>query len=142
MTSSAPAIETLNAEAEAGNIELVQSSVNAEVGFMMFNEAQAALRRPGGTRGAWPRHSTATTYNEVVSLGLSEIASGPFPPGAPGYLEDTGFPTFDLERAKELVADYESRTGCTLGVHLRCSPTTRRTSVPPSSSRSNSRQRA
>jgi peptide/nickel transport system substrate-binding protein len=113
MTSSAPATETLEAEAESGNINLVQSSVNAEVGFMMFNESHPPFDDPAA------RQAVATAldrkeYNEVVSLGLLETASGPFPPGAPGYLEDAGFPSFDLERAKELVADYESRTGSPL----------------------------
>lgn len=113
MTSSAPATETLEAEAESGNIDLVQSSVNAEVGFMMFNESHP----PFDDQVAREAVATALDrkeYNELVSLGLLETASGPFPPGAPGYLEDAGFPSFDLERAKELVADYESRTGSPL----------------------------
>lgn len=113
MTSSAPAIETLDSEAENGNIGLVQSSYNAEVGFMMFNESKAPFNDP------LAREAVATAldrdeYTQVVSLGLMETASGPFPPGAPGYLEDAGFPSFDPERAKDLVADYESRTGSPL----------------------------
>lgn len=31
--------------------------------------------------------------------GIVEVANGPFPPGAIGYLEDTGYPTFDLDAA-------------------------------------------
>ncbi len=33
--------------------------------------------------------------------GIVSPANGPFPPGSIGYLEDTGYPTFDLEAAAE-----------------------------------------
>ncbi|MXX42344.1 MAG: hypothetical protein F4Z53_04770 [Acidimicrobiales bacterium] len=32
--------------------------------------------------------------------GLVQVANGPFPPGSIGYLEDTGYPTYDLEAAR------------------------------------------
>lgn len=31
--------------------------------------------------------------------GLVQVANGPFPPGSVGYLEDTGFPSYDLDAA-------------------------------------------
>ncbi len=31
--------------------------------------------------------------------GIATVANGPFPPGSIGYLEDSGYPTFDLEAA-------------------------------------------
>ncbi|MGF1598657.1 MAG: ABC transporter substrate-binding protein [Acidimicrobiales bacterium] len=31
--------------------------------------------------------------------GIAAVANGPFPPGSIGYLEDSGYPTFDLEAA-------------------------------------------
>ena len=39
-------------------------------------------------------------YNEERNAGLATIANGPFPPGSIGYLEDTGYPTFDRGRAR------------------------------------------
>ena len=33
--------------------------------------------------------------------GIATVANGPFPPGSIGYLEDTGYPTFDLDAAAE-----------------------------------------
>ncbi len=110
MTSSAQATDILDDEADSGSVDLVQTTVNAEVGNIMFNESKP----PFDDQGAREAVATALdrqTYTQVINLGLFEMASGPFPPGAPAYLEDAGFPEFDLQRAKDLVADYERRTG-------------------------------
>ncbi len=39
-------------------------------------------------------------YNEEREAGLPTIANGPFPKGSIGWLEDTGFPEFDLDAAR------------------------------------------
>jgi peptide/nickel transport system substrate-binding protein len=39
-------------------------------------------------------------FNEERNAGLATIANGPFPQGSIGYLEDTGYPTFDPEAAQ------------------------------------------
>jgi len=46
--------------------------------------------------------------------GVDKEANGPYAPGQLGYLEDNGFPEFDMAKAKELVAQYESETGTPL----------------------------
>jgi peptide/nickel transport system substrate-binding protein len=51
------------------------------------------------------------TINQVRAKGITQIASGPFPPGTPGYLQDAGFPQFDLQKAKDEVAAYKADTG-------------------------------
>ncbi len=48
---------------------------------------------------------------EVTDLDAVELASGPFAPGEMGYLEDAGYPEYDPDRARELVAEVEGRTG-------------------------------
>lgn len=44
------------------------------------------------------------TDNERIAdergAGLVEVANGPFPPGSIGYLEDTGYPKFDIAAAQ------------------------------------------
>jgi peptide/nickel transport system substrate-binding protein len=49
--------------------------------------------------------------NQSRDAGIFEIANGPFSPGSIGYLEDTGFPDFDLEQARALVEEYEAEEG-------------------------------
>ena len=80
MTSNTEAAEQLNAEGEAGNVELTQTMVNAEVNTLMFNEGRAPFDDEGARRAV----ATALdrdAYNEVVNFGLEDIASGPFAPG-------------------------------------------------------------
>lgn len=113
MTSGATATETLETEEGRGAVELTQTSTDAEVNSLMFNESKPPFD-DRGAREAAIRALDRDTYRDVVALGLTESASGPFPPGAPGHLDDAGFPEYDLERAKELVADYEQRTGAPL----------------------------
>ena len=110
MTSGAEATEQLNAEEGSGNVSLFQTLVNAEVGSLMFNEGRPPFSDEGARR-ALAVALDRELYSEVVNFGLFETASGPFAPGAPGYLEDAGFPEHDPEEARRLVADYEERTG-------------------------------
>ncbi|MGY9072898.1 MAG: ABC transporter substrate-binding protein [Acidimicrobiales bacterium] len=41
---------------------------------------------------------------DARGAGIAAVANGPFPPGSIGYLEDTGYPVFDLQQA---AADFE-----------------------------------
>ena len=43
--------------------------------------------------------------------GAYEAVTGMFAPGQLGYNAETGYPSFDLEKAKSLVADYTAATG-------------------------------
>jgi peptide/nickel transport system substrate-binding protein len=38
-------------------------------------------------------------WSQERNAGLTTPANGPFPPGSPGYLEDSGYPAFDLAAA-------------------------------------------
>ena len=44
-------------------------------------------------------------YADERQAGLVRPANGPFPPGSMGYLEDSGYPAFDLDAAR---ADWET----------------------------------
>ena len=57
------------------------------------------------------------TVNEIRADDIPTLAQGPFAPGNIGYLEDAGFPEYDAQKAKDLVAQYEQETGKDLDVH-------------------------
>ena len=50
-------------------------------------------------------------FRTVILEGRGAIANGPFGSGQLGYLDDSGYPTHDLDRARELAAEYEDETG-------------------------------
>ncbi len=51
------------------------------------------------------------TYISTLGKGVYTPANGMFAPGQLGYSEDSGYPQFDLEKAKQLVQEYETETG-------------------------------
>ncbi|MCB0996999.1 MAG: ABC transporter substrate-binding protein [Acidimicrobiales bacterium] len=53
-------------------------------------------------------------YN-TLRWGVGDVASGPFSPGTPGYLEDAGFPAFDPDGGRDLLAEVGSLGTITLG---------------------------
>ena len=50
-------------------------------------------------------------YIQAVGAGVYEPANGMFAQGQLGYTADAGYPTYDLAKAKELVAEYTAETG-------------------------------
>jgi len=109
-TSSALAIADLRDIADAGGIDLYETSDFTETGYLMLNVAKPPFDNILARR-ALAYAIDLDTQNEVRDKGILTKASGPFAPGNMGYLEDTGLPQFDLEKAKELVKQYEEETG-------------------------------
>jgi len=50
-------------------------------------------------------------YINTLGDGVYTPANGMFAPGQLGYTEDSGYPSYDLEKAKQLVQEYETETG-------------------------------
>ena len=77
----------------------------------MLNVAEGEID-PNGTNAGSPLLNVhcrralayATDVQRLIDergAGLARIATGPFGPGMLGYLEDTGYPTFDPDKANE-----------------------------------------
>ena len=96
--------------AESGTINLVESEEQAEVLYMLLNSSVPPFDNILARRAV----AHAINYEQLNSLRNQDIftvANGPFAPGEVGYLEDTGFPTYDQELARDLVEQYEAETG-------------------------------
>ena len=109
---SGDSIERLRQEADAGTINMFEIDQRQETGYVLINvgDPDAAVS------DVRVRQAMAYAFDHVVenqsrNAGIFEIANGPFSPGSIGYLEDTGFPEFDLEQATALIDEYESDTG-------------------------------
>ncbi len=110
---------------ENGDLNSIVASDFGETSYVLLNVAQgenptiAALQGldapvpmdPDGTNAANPlihlscRKALAHAIDQERLAeerwgGLAAPANGPFPPGAIGYLDDTGYPTFDLDAAR------------------------------------------
>lgn len=109
-TSGAEQIDTLQGEAEDGNVNLTESDQFAEVNYGMFNLSKPPFDNINARKAA-AYGFDSEGYNTVRNLDLFTMASGPFAPGEIGYLEDTGFPQYDLEEAKKYARLYQEETG-------------------------------
>ena len=109
--SAAAASAETWAQAEAADqIQVVTSDQFPEVNYTMLNVGKA----PFDNRNARLAAASAVDrdeYNTLRNLDMFTMASGPFGPGTPGYLEDAGFPGHDVEAAKRYAAAYEAETG-------------------------------
>jgi peptide/nickel transport system substrate-binding protein len=109
-TNDPELVSQLISEAEAGTVTLWQSDQYNEVSYVMFNSSKP----PFDNKNAREAVALAIDRDEIRSvrfLDVPTMASGPFAPGAVGYLEDTGFPETDLEAAQAAADAYEAETG-------------------------------
>ena len=109
---SGDSIERLRQEADSGTINLFEIDQRQETGYVLINSSDPNA----AVSDVRIRQAMAYAFDHVVenqsrNAGIFEIANGPFSPGSIGYLDDTGFPEFDLEQATALVDEYESDTG-------------------------------
>lgn len=102
--------EQMLAEQDAGNVKVTESDQGNEVNYLMFNLSHPPFDSPVA-RQAVAYAVNREELRDTAYLGINQIASGPFASGVMGYLEDTGMPDFDPERAAQLTSEYEASSG-------------------------------
>lgn len=92
------------------SIEMEETDDFGETGYLLLNNRDPVLQDVRVRRAL-----ALATDNESISRdregGVEPPANGPFNPTQIGYLEDTGYPTYDLEAAIALVDEYEAENG-------------------------------
>ena len=112
-TSSSLIIEDIRSEADSGALNNVESDEFGEVNYTMLNSSQPPFDNMTA-RQVLAYGLDRETINEIRAANIPNLAQGPFAPGIIGYLEDTGYPEYDEQKAKDLVAEYEQETGSPL----------------------------
>jgi ABC-type transport system substrate-binding protein len=99
----------LDGLAKDGKIKLYKSEQFGEVSYDMLNVAVA----PFNNRDCRLAAAYAKDVDTVIKLRApgASPADGPFPKGALGYLPDSGFPKFNLDKAKESYAKCQAANG-------------------------------
>jgi peptide/nickel transport system substrate-binding protein len=102
---------------DGGDFDVVTSSKFGETSYILLNTAQGtnaltgAEIDPNGANADNPLTTLACRkalahaidnqrLSDERSNGISPPANGPFPPGTIGYLEETGYPAYDLDAAQ------------------------------------------
>ena len=118
MTADADAIKQA-----IGNdsLKVASSNKNGEVGYILLNTASGA-DDPTGANAKSPllqlpcRQALAAAidedrYNAERGGGITGSANGPFPPGSVGYVDDTGYPKYDVAQAQKYMDQCLQATG-------------------------------
>jgi peptide/nickel transport system substrate-binding protein len=109
-TSDPDTIDELHGQADAGTVDVTETTEFGEVTYTMLNSSQPPFDNVLA-RQAVAYAFDFDEFNSIRGHDLLTRATGPFAPGNVGNLEDTDLPDFDLEQAEELVAQYEEETG-------------------------------
>jgi peptide/nickel transport system substrate-binding protein len=96
---------TLTELSDSGDLNLLVANDHAEVGYLMLNSGKPPFDDER-MRRAVAQGIDREMYNELTNGGFSTIADQPFPKGDLGYVDDPGFPKYDPDAAKALVAEY------------------------------------
>jgi len=106
-----PDITDLRDAAEAGTLQLYEMDERSGVTYGLINVAADSPLQDVEVRRAVAMATDQQFRNQAREDGVFEIANGPFSPGTMGYLEDTGYPSYDPDAARQIVEEYEAEHG-------------------------------
>jgi peptide/nickel transport system substrate-binding protein len=96
--------------ADSGDITLLATDSFGEVNYLMLNQSVAPFDNKNA-RLALAHALDRQLLIDVRGGGIGQIASGPFAEDVLGYVEDPGFPEYDVELARQFAQAYEDETG-------------------------------
>lgn len=108
---SATSVDINTLESLGDNISLSIAQSGNGVYYFQLNSGVGKIFDDRSARLAAAHAIDRDQINEVTDLDALELASGPFAPGEMGYLDDAGYPEFNPDRARELVAETERKQG-------------------------------
>jgi len=118
-TANGDAIKNLLADKD---LKTVTSNKFGETGYTLINAAAGPTIDPKGDNAKNPLLQQTCRQALAAAIdtkrwaserggGVEVAANGPFPPGAIGYLEDSGYPKFDIDQAKKYMDQCLAATG-------------------------------
>jgi ABC-type transport system substrate-binding protein len=107
--TNSQSIAKFEAQAQAGEVQMVFDRGEREEGFVMLNTEKAPLDDIR-VRRALAYATDREQVNLVVNDGQREVADGIFTQGSP-WRVDAPYPEYDPSQAQALVQEYESEVG-------------------------------
>jgi len=114
-------IDALRTAKENGSLQELESQKYTELSYGLLNASKPPFNNKNA-RLALAYGLNRKTFNKAINLDVPTNASGPFAPGEIGYLEDAGFPEYDLAKCKEYAAKYQAETGGELEFSIISTP--------------------
>ena len=110
MQSSDPQVSVdLKGNSSVNLVSDIENPGRNEINFVQLNTAQAPLDDVT-LRTALAYATDRKRYNDVIDFGIPHDATGPYSHKS-DWAGDTGYPSFDLAKAKDLVKQYSAKHG-------------------------------
>ncbi len=118
ITHTSSGKEIVLARAEKDKVGIIETSKYGETGYVLLNVANEGDNATSPILDKRIRCGMAYAYdnnalNSTKYGNVDKLANGPFSPDQIGYLDDTGYPKFDVAKGKALVDAYKAEKGVT-----------------------------
>ncbi len=100
----------LNGKSGVNSIDDSKVVGEQEESFVMLNTGKAPLDDVR-VREALAYATDRTKYNQTINFGIPPLSDGPFGNVGSPFHGPTGYPNYDLQKAKDLVKQYEQSKG-------------------------------